>query len=101
KKAFFKATVSGEPTPSVIWGLGKGELNEKFNTRYDEKTQEHILEIPNVKPDQAGTYKCIATNEYGEAVCNVTLNITEVVDLFFLSANGQAPQDFRSMLKKT
>lgn len=28
-----------------------------------------------LKPDQADTYKCIATNEYGEAVSTVTLNV--------------------------
>ncbi|TNN22222.1 hypothetical protein EYF80_067664 [Liparis tanakae] len=31
-----------------------------------------------VKPDQADTYKCFATNEYGVAVCTATLNVVEV-----------------------
>lgn len=47
KKAFFKATVSGEPTPTVTWGRNKGEVDdpEKYKTRYDERTREHILEV--------------------------------------------------------
>lgn len=31
--------------------------------------------MPNVKPDQADTYKCYATNEYGQAKVTVVLNV--------------------------
>uniref|UniRef100_A0A668T1X9 Uncharacterized protein n=1 Tax=Oreochromis aureus TaxID=47969 RepID=A0A668T1X9_OREAU len=77
KKAFFKAMVSGEPAPTVTWGRNKGEIDdpEKYKPRYDERTREHILEIININPDQADTYKCFATNEYGKAVCTTTLNV--------------------------
>nr|XP_046241212.1 immunoglobulin-like and fibronectin type III domain-containing protein 1 [Scatophagus argus] len=78
KKAFFKAMVSGEPAPVVTWERNEGKVDdsEKYKTRYDERAHEHILEILCVKPDQADSYKCFATNEYGRAVCNVTLNIS-------------------------
>ncbi|XP_068568828.1 immunoglobulin-like and fibronectin type III domain-containing protein 1 [Cebidichthys violaceus] len=104
KKGFFKAMVSGEPAPAVTWGRNKGEVDdpEKYKTRYDERAQEHILEILNVNPDQADTYKCFVTNEYGMAVCTVTLNVIEVgFKKKAKEANGQPPQDFRKMLKKT
>ncbi|XP_054473735.1 immunoglobulin-like and fibronectin type III domain-containing protein 1 [Anoplopoma fimbria] len=104
KKGFFKAMVSGEPAPAVTWGRNKGEVDdpEKYQTRFDERAQEHILEIPNVKPDQADTYKCFVTNEYGQAVCSATLNVIEVgLKKNAQKANIQAPQDFRKMLKKT
>ncbi|MED6236056.1 hypothetical protein ATANTOWER_003834 [Ataeniobius toweri] len=106
KKAFFKAMVSGEPPPTVSWGRNKGEMDdpEKYSTRYDERAQEHVLEILNVKHDQADSYKCFATNEYGQAVCAVTLNVIEAFKKKTQNANGpngQAAQDFRSMLKKT
>ncbi|KAM4741229.1 immunoglobulin-like and fibronectin type III domain-containing protein 1 [Anableps anableps] len=103
KKAFFKAMVSGEPPPSVTWGRNKGEMDdsEKYSTRYDERAREHVLEIVNVKPEEADSYKCFATNEYGQAVCAVTLNVTEGIKKKTQNANGSATQDFRSMLKKT
>ena len=54
-------------------------------------------QMANVKPDQADTYKCFATNEYGKAVVTVVLNVIqgEVVVLvvikisFYLSATRQ------------
>ncbi|XP_034388193.1 immunoglobulin-like and fibronectin type III domain-containing protein 1 [Cyclopterus lumpus] len=104
KKVFFKAMVSGEPAPAVTWGRKKGEVDdpEKYMARYDERAQEHILEILCVKPDQADAYKCFATNEYGMAVCTATLNVIEVgLKKKAKDANGQASQDFRKMLKKT
>ncbi|XP_029286583.1 immunoglobulin-like and fibronectin type III domain-containing protein 1 [Cottoperca gobio] len=104
KKVLFKAIVGGEPAPAVTWGRNNGEVDdpEKYKTRYDERAQEHILELLNVKQDQAGAYKCFATNEYGQAVCTANLNVIEVgFKKKALAANEQAPQDFRKMLKKT
>uniref|UniRef100_A0A8C4DXS5 Immunoglobulin like and fibronectin type III domain containing 1, tandem duplicate 2 n=1 Tax=Dicentrarchus labrax TaxID=13489 RepID=A0A8C4DXS5_DICLA len=76
KKAFFKAMVSGEPLPTVTWGRNKGQVDdpEKYKTRFEERAQEHILEVRK----QSDTYKCFATNEYGQAVCTVTLNVIGV-----------------------
>lgn len=34
-----------------------------------------VSQIFNVNPDQADTYKCFATNEFGEAVCTAVLNV--------------------------
>ncbi|XP_049590909.1 immunoglobulin-like and fibronectin type III domain-containing protein 1 [Syngnathus scovelli] len=95
RRAFFKATVSGEPTPSVTWGRNKGDVNDadKYKIKYEEKSKEHILEIPQAKPELADTYKCFATNEYGTAVCSATLIV--------IKAKDDEPQDFRKMLKKT
>uniref|UniRef100_A0A3Q2UK54 Immunoglobulin-like and fibronectin type III domain-containing protein 1 n=1 Tax=Fundulus heteroclitus TaxID=8078 RepID=A0A3Q2UK54_FUNHE len=76
KQAFFKAMVSGEPPPAVTWGRTKGEMNdpEKYSTRYDERSREHVLEVS----EETDSYKCFATNEFGQAVCAVTLNVNEV-----------------------
>uniref|UniRef100_A0A3Q3GFV2 Immunoglobulin-like and fibronectin type III domain-containing protein 1 n=1 Tax=Labrus bergylta TaxID=56723 RepID=A0A3Q3GFV2_9LABR len=81
KKAIFKAMVNGDPAPTVTWGRNKGEVNdpEKYKTRFDERAQEHILEVrKNVTPDDADTFKCFATNEYGMAVVSATLNVIQV-----------------------
>ncbi|XP_061543498.1 immunoglobulin-like and fibronectin type III domain-containing protein 1 [Phycodurus eques] len=103
RRAYFKAIISGEPTPSVTWGRNKGDVNdaEKYKIRYDEKTKEHILEIPKATADLADTYKCFAANEYGTAVCSTTLNIIKGGFGLVLATKEQAPQDFRAMLKKT
>ncbi|XP_062419716.1 immunoglobulin-like and fibronectin type III domain-containing protein 1 [Pungitius pungitius] len=100
KKGCFKAMVSGEPAPAVTWGRNKGEVDdpEKYKTRYDKRTQEHILEILNVKPEQADTYTCSATNEFGMAVCTAALN---VIGGGLKKKAKEEPQDFRKMLKKT
>ncbi|XP_041639537.1 immunoglobulin-like and fibronectin type III domain-containing protein 1 [Cheilinus undulatus] len=79
KKALFRAMVSGDPAPNVTWGRNKGEINdpEKYIIRFDDRAQEHILEMLTVTPDLADTYKCVASNEYGEAVVSATLSVAE------------------------
>ncbi|XP_034563038.1 immunoglobulin-like and fibronectin type III domain-containing protein 1 [Notolabrus celidotus] len=102
KKGLFKAMVSGDPAPTVTWERKNGEVTdpEKYNTRFDERAQEHILEVLRVTPDQADTYKCLVTNEFGQAVCTATLKVMEAGFKKSNTANGQEP-NFRSMLKKT
>lgn len=34
-----------------------------------------LWQILSVSQDQADTYKCFATNEYGQAVCTANLNV--------------------------
>uniref|UniRef100_A0A3P9DLL3 Immunoglobulin-like and fibronectin type III domain-containing protein 1 n=1 Tax=Maylandia zebra TaxID=106582 RepID=A0A3P9DLL3_9CICH len=79
KLAVFKAVVTGDPKPDVSWRRAKGTLSdkEKFQTKYDELTEEHILEIHKVSVAETDTYKCFAANEYGKAVCTTTLTVTE------------------------
>ncbi|XP_047669328.1 immunoglobulin-like and fibronectin type III domain-containing protein 1 isoform X1 [Tachysurus fulvidraco] len=102
KSATFRAAVKGEPAPTIQWARNKGDISdpEKYNTRYDEKTGEYILQILNVTADQAGIYKCFATNPFGKAVCTATLKVIEAG--FRKNRPGQnEPEDFRKMLKKT
>lgn len=39
--------VSGEPAPKVTWGRNKGTVDDssKYKSRYDARSQEHILEV--------------------------------------------------------
>ncbi|XP_056605985.1 immunoglobulin-like and fibronectin type III domain-containing protein 1 [Triplophysa dalaica] len=103
KLAIFKAVVNGDPAPEVTWGRNKGELSDsgKYKTRFDERNQEYILEMPNVSSEQADTYKCIAINSFGKAVCTATLNVIEVGFKKRAPAPKNDPEDFRKMLKKT
>ncbi|XP_061560746.1 immunoglobulin-like and fibronectin type III domain-containing protein 1 [Phycodurus eques] len=94
KSAVFKALVIGEPKPEVTWKRVRGSIldKEKYQTKYDDATGEYILEVRAVMGVDADTYKCIAVNEYGKAICSTALNVTDLVT---------DPADFRKMLRKT
>ncbi|XP_046882171.1 immunoglobulin-like and fibronectin type III domain-containing protein 1 isoform X3 [Hypomesus transpacificus] len=107
KLAIFKAIVIGDPQPEVTWSRANGEITdkEKFQNKYDDVSHEHTLEIPNVTSDEADTYKCFATNEYGKAVCTVVLNIIEVgfkkkKEMKKTEEGSAEPVEFRKILKK-
>ncbi|XP_056126523.1 immunoglobulin-like and fibronectin type III domain-containing protein 1 [Rhinichthys klamathensis goyatoka] len=80
KFAFFKAIITGDPTPDVTWARNNGDTSDpgRYIVSYDPVLGEHQLQMPNVGVDQADTYKCYANNEYGRAVVTVTLNVIEV-----------------------
>ncbi|XP_029994766.1 immunoglobulin-like and fibronectin type III domain-containing protein 1 isoform X2 [Sphaeramia orbicularis] len=92
KLVVFKAVVKGDPKPEVSWRRAKGNLSDKdkYHTRYDESTDEYILEIRKVSAADIDTYKCYAVNEYGKAICTAALNVKEA-----------DPLDFRKLLKKS
>uniref|UniRef100_A0A3Q1FDJ4 Immunoglobulin like and fibronectin type III domain containing 1, tandem duplicate 1 n=1 Tax=Acanthochromis polyacanthus TaxID=80966 RepID=A0A3Q1FDJ4_9TELE len=81
KFGVFKAIVVGTPTPAVTWSRANAEIQfhpDVCLQKYDEASHEHTLEFPKVAPEDADTYKCFATNEYGRAVCTVVLNVISV-----------------------
>uniref|UniRef100_A0A667WKD5 Immunoglobulin like and fibronectin type III domain containing 1, tandem duplicate 1 n=1 Tax=Myripristis murdjan TaxID=586833 RepID=A0A667WKD5_9TELE len=81
KPAVFKAIVVGTPTPTVTWSRANAEIVFHPDTclqKYDQSTREQTLEFSKVAPEDADTYKCFATNEYGRAVCTVLLNVIAV-----------------------
>ncbi|KAF4112494.1 hypothetical protein G5714_007289 [Onychostoma macrolepis] len=102
KLAFFKAVVSGYPVPEVSWARNKGDISNstKYVSRFDERNEEYVLEIPNVDSDQADIYKCFAINPFGKAVCTAALNVIEVGFKKRAPAPKSHPDDFRKMLKK-
>uniref|UniRef100_A0A8C4NP51 Uncharacterized protein n=1 Tax=Dicentrarchus labrax TaxID=13489 RepID=A0A8C4NP51_DICLA len=97
KLAVFKAMVIGDPKPEVSWRRTKGTISDKdkFQSKYDESTGEHILEIICYVTCLSDTYKCYAVNEYGKAVCTTTLNVTEG------KSSSTNPSDFRKLLRKS
>ncbi|KAL7891625.1 hypothetical protein AOLI_G00011010 [Acnodon oligacanthus] len=80
KLAVFKAIVTGDPTPTVTWARNNGDASDpqKYQTKFDSVSREHTLEMPNISPEQADTYKCFATNEFGRASVTVMLNVIEL-----------------------
>ncbi|XP_056885615.1 immunoglobulin-like and fibronectin type III domain-containing protein 1 isoform X3 [Takifugu flavidus] len=106
KTAVFKAKVTGNPPPTVTWSRANGEIHYHPDVclqKYDEASYENTLQFPKVSPEDADTYKCFATNEYGKAVCTVLLNVIEVG--FSRTKELQKTQggdiaDYRKKLKK-
>ncbi|XP_062853501.1 immunoglobulin-like and fibronectin type III domain-containing protein 1 [Trichomycterus rosablanca] len=93
KLAFFKAIVTGDPTPTVRWARNNGDISdaEKYTVVYEKISGEHQLQMPNVTVEQADTYKCLAENEFGRAVVTATLNVIE--------AHREQPADFKKTLR--
>ncbi|XP_037534630.1 immunoglobulin-like and fibronectin type III domain-containing protein 1 [Nematolebias whitei] len=106
KTAVFKAIVAGSPTPTMTWSRANGEIffhPDVCLQKYNEESDEHTLEFPKVAPEDADTYKCYATNEYGRAICTVVLNVIEMgfsrtKELQKLQVED--PTDLRKKLKK-
>ncbi|XP_077581565.1 immunoglobulin-like and fibronectin type III domain-containing protein 1 [Stigmatopora nigra] len=81
KSTLFKAIVVGNPKPVVTWTRAGGQIvfhPDTCRQNYNESSHEHTLEFPKVVPEDADTYKCYATNEYGRAICTALLNVIEV-----------------------
>ncbi|CAL1609095.1 unnamed protein product [Knipowitschia caucasica] len=102
KFAFFKAIVTGDPTPTVTWVRNNGDVSDttRYQSKYDPNSNEHTFEMPNVQPDQADTYKCIAVNEFGQAFVAVVLNVIEV-GFKKNKAPEQVPDKITPVLKRT
>ncbi|XP_030634071.1 immunoglobulin-like and fibronectin type III domain-containing protein 1 [Chanos chanos] len=105
KFACFKAIVTGNPTPTVTWSRNNGEIaTEKFNITFDSSSGEHQIQMPTVSVDQADTYKCFASNEFGRAVVTTTLNVIEVgfkKSKALQESRTEVSADLKKNLKKT
>ncbi|XP_056138393.1 immunoglobulin superfamily member 22-like [Lampris incognitus] len=89
-KAVLRAKVTANPTPAISWERTSGRpLSEETKTFYDDINKQHVLKIKSLNLDDADVYKCIASNEHGEATCSISLIVTENPAL-----------DFIKMLKK-
>ncbi|VEL06681.1 unnamed protein product [Protopolystoma xenopodis] len=66
-----ESKVIGEPLPEVKWERN-GQLIQPTEASYLRRFDEppfHTLLLCETRPEDAGLYKCIATNPHGQAVC--------------------------------
>ena len=77
--ATFEVHVVGYPEPSVEWFRGTTKLknDERFEIKENKEENQFSLVIGNVKRDDAGMYKCVASNEVGKNTCRADLAVKE------------------------
>lgn len=61
--------------------------NQDFNLTYDTESGSCTLLIAEVFPQDAGEYKCVAVNQYGEAVTRAYLEVECKFNIYFVSKN--------------
>ncbi|KAI5632857.1 immunoglobulin i-set domain-containing protein [Phthorimaea operculella] len=77
--AKFPARVSGVPTPEITWYKNGEPLrhNDKYNIKRDGDAC--CLYVRDLKPEDAGKYKCVAKNREGEASCEANLEVVDKI----------------------
>ncbi|XP_046324592.1 basement membrane-specific heparan sulfate proteoglycan core protein isoform X2 [Marmota monax] len=82
--AVFPCMASGYPTPDITWSKVDGHLPP------DSRLENHMLVLPSVRPQDAGTYVCTATNRQGKVKAFAHLQVPERVVPYFT----QTPHSF-------
>ncbi|XP_060035796.1 roundabout homolog 3 [Erinaceus europaeus] len=67
----FQCLVQGDPVPRVHWRKEDGELPA---SRYEMRSN-HTLWMTHVRPEDEGTYTCVAENSVGHAEASGTLTV--------------------------
>uniref|UniRef100_A0A663EPF6 Immunoglobulin like and fibronectin type III domain containing 1 n=1 Tax=Aquila chrysaetos chrysaetos TaxID=223781 RepID=A0A663EPF6_AQUCH len=96
KNAIFRAVVKGVPTPEVKWTRMQGGMDDpaKYETFFNNVTNEFILQINKLTTDDSDLYRCFAVNEYGEAACSknkTSCCLSKCLDFFSLPLVLRAP----------
>ncbi|XP_047648303.1 basement membrane-specific heparan sulfate proteoglycan core protein isoform X10 [Phacochoerus africanus] len=82
--AVFPCMASGYPTPDISWSKLDGNLPP------DSRLENNMLLLPSVRPQDAGTYVCTATNRQGKVKAFAHLQVPERVVPYFT----QTPHSF-------
>ncbi|CAF0838305.1 unnamed protein product, partial [Adineta ricciae] len=63
-----RATIAGKPTPTFTWFKDNKPLqaSPRYRTQYDVPTKQVVLQIDEVRPEDAGQYAVVAANPIGQ-----------------------------------
>ena len=81
-RLFLECQVQGTPKPDITWFQNDTKLSitstkHKQTTKVSTgNTYDVVLEISNLTPTDAGTYKIVVKNRAGEITANVNLNLS-------------------------
>lgn len=75
--ARFDVRVSGTPQPEVKWLKNDKDLEGEPRYEFLSDDDKHSLELSDCLLSDAGTYRCTAVNEAGQASCTADLTVME------------------------
>ena len=92
--ARFDVRVEGNPLPVVDWFKGKDKIEDegRYVMMDDEDEGRFTLIVEETIPVDAGTYKCVATNEEGQTSTKAALAVKEkMIEPQFTDGEESAP----------
>ena len=63
----------GNPVPTISWTINGSLIEIKGNSRISFSKNKQQLTIRNVKRTDSGTYRCVASNKFGNASSDAAL----------------------------
>ena len=81
-----ECVVTGDARYDVVWLHNEKEIKPSKDFVYTSSGDRHFLEIPEIFPEDAGTYTCEAFNDVGECFSACTL-VVEVRDKLIKTDN--------------
>ncbi|XP_070534198.1 LOW QUALITY PROTEIN: twitchin-like [Ptychodera flava] len=92
----FACKISGNPKPSITWYRDDTEIRDGgryfINVRPEGSHYVVSVEIDEVSPSDAGTYKIVARNQYGETSGTIALNFGQGAGDTRQQIDGTAPR---------
>lgn len=73
----FEVRVTGTPQPNVQWFRNDKQLGEDKRLDFFTDDDMYSLELPNCLLSDSGMYRCVASNEAGQASCSAELIVRE------------------------
>lgn len=88
---FLQCQVAGKPTPAVKWLHNEQHIDEIPNaiTIFQNEIGECSLTIAEVFPEDAGEYKCHATNKMGDAISAAAISVEGTIYIWLCQTTNK------------